>query len=102
MVPSIHEPTPEKANTSVRFKTGATPKSSEKPSAEPGDIFSPTPKSQNASTRSKRGILGSERRIFSSARPLNLWTMLDEMNKRLAEEGVEVVDVNVSIPPKKQ
>ena len=104
-VPCIREPTPEKANTSVRFNTGATPKSSEKPSAEPVDIFSPAPKPQNASTRSKRGIPRSEPFVFGSSLPQHktsnlqfrtaAQSVLDEMNKRLAEEGVEAVDANV-------
>lgn len=106
-VPSIRSPTPAKANTDTRFNTGATPKSNEKPSAGPVDIFSPAPKSQNASTRdrSRLGIPRSEPFVFGSPLPQNnmsnlqfrttAQSVLDEMNKRLAEVGVEAVDANV-------
>jgi hypothetical protein len=104
-VPSIREPTPEKVNSSVRFNTGATPRSTEKPSAEPVDIFSPAPKPQKVSTRSRLGIPRSEPFVFGSPLPQHnmsniqfrtaAQSVLDEMNKRLAEEGVEVIDANV-------
>lgn len=104
-VPSIREPTPEKVNTSTQLNTGATPKSTKKPSAEPVDIFSPAPKPQNASTRSRLAIPRSEPFVFGSPLPhhnaSNLQfrtaaqSVLDEMNKRLAEAGVEAVDANV-------
>ena len=104
-VPSIREPTPEMANTNARFNTGATPKSSEKPSAEPVDIFSPAPKPRNATTRSRVGIPRSEPFMFGSPLPQHntsnlqfrtaAQSVLDEMNKRLAAEGVEAVEANV-------
>ncbi|KAF8558644.1 hypothetical protein OG21DRAFT_1595258 [Imleria badia] len=104
-VPSIREPTPEMSNSRTRFNTGATPKSSEKPSAEPVDIFSPAPKPQKASTRSRLGIPRSEPFVFGSPLPQHnmsnlqfrsaAQSVLDEMNKRLAEEGVEAVDTDV-------
>ncbi|KAF9224932.1 hypothetical protein BS17DRAFT_751942 [Gyrodon lividus] len=103
--PSIHQPTPKKVNSIVRLNTGATPKSTEKPSATPIDIFSPAPKPQNASTRSRLAIPRSEPFIFGSPLPQHNMSnlqfrttaqvVLDEMNKRLAEEGVEGVDINV-------
>ncbi|KAF8843473.1 hypothetical protein BDN67DRAFT_1000891 [Paxillus ammoniavirescens] len=103
--PSIYQPTPKKVNSSVRLNTGATPKSTEKPSAEPVDIFSPAPKPQNASSRSRLGIPRSEPFIFGSPLPQHSMSnhqfrttaqvVLDEMNKRLAEEGVEGVDIDV-------
>ncbi|KIK98880.1 hypothetical protein PAXRUDRAFT_623520 [Paxillus rubicundulus Ve08.2h10] len=102
---SIHHPTPKKVNSSVRLNTGATPKSTEKPSAEPIDIFSPAPKPQNVSSRSRLGIPRSEPFIFGSPLPQHNMSnhqfrttaqvVLDEMNKRLAEEGVEGVDIDV-------
>ena len=104
-VPSICEPTPEKANVSARFNTGATPKFTEKPSAEPVDIFSPAPKPRSASTRSRLGIPRSEPFMFGSPLPQHntsnlqfrtaAQSVLDEMNKRLAEAGIEAVDANV-------
>ena len=109
-VPSIREPTPEMADSSARFNTGATPKSTEKPSAEPVDIFSPVPKPQKASTRSRLGIPRSEPFVFGSPLPQHntsnlqfrsaAQSVLDEMNKRLAEEGVEAVDANVLNNPR--
>lgn len=109
-IPSIREPTPEEANINARFNTGATPKSSEKPSAEPVDIFSPAPKPQNASARSRLGIPRSEPFVFGSPLPQHKMSnlqfrtaaqsVLDEMNKRLAEEGVEVVDADVLNNPR--
>ena len=109
-VPSVHEPAPTKTRTSARFNTGATPKSTEKPSAEPVDIFSPAPKPQRTSTRSRLGIPRSEPFVFGSPLPQNnmsnlqfrsaAQSVLDEMNKRLAEEGVEAVEVNVLDHPR--
>ena len=103
--PSIREPTPEMPNSRVHFNTGATPKSSEKPSAEPVDIFSPAPKPQNASTRSRLGIPRSQPFVFGSPLPQHnmsnlqfrtaAQSVLDEMNKRLAEEGVETIDADI-------
>ncbi|KIJ64787.1 hypothetical protein HYDPIDRAFT_187661 [Hydnomerulius pinastri MD-312] len=102
---SIHEPTPKKSNISVRLNTGATPKSTEKPSAQPVDIFSPAPKPQNASARSRLAIPRSEPFIFGSPLPQHnlsnrqfrsaAQSVLDDMNKRLAEEGVDGVDLDV-------
>lgn len=104
-VPSIREPTLEKGSTSARFNMGAAPKSTEKPSVEPVDIFSPAPKPRNASTRSRLGIPRSGPFVFGSPLPQHntsnlqfrtaAQSVLDEMNKRLAEAGVEAVDVNV-------
>ncbi|KAF9238104.1 hypothetical protein BU15DRAFT_88519 [Melanogaster broomeanus] len=102
---SIYEPTPKKVNTSVRLNTGATPKSVEKPSAEPIDIFSPAPKPQNASSRSRVTVSTSEPFVFGSPLPQHnmsnfqfrktAQSVLDEMNKRLAEEGVEGINMDV-------
>ncbi|KAG9310249.1 hypothetical protein JVU11DRAFT_9896 [Chiua virens] len=104
-VPSIREPTPEKANISACFNTGAIPKSTEKPSAEPVDIFSPAPKPHNTSARSRSGIPRSEPFVFGSPLPQNnksnlqfrtaAQSVLDEMNKRLAGEGVDALNVSV-------
>ncbi|KAG6329280.1 hypothetical protein ID866_9809 [Astraeus odoratus] len=106
-IPTIQEPTPRKpANIVGRPNTGATPKSTEKPSAEPVDIFSPAPKPQKASARSRLGGLPrSEPFIFGSPLPQHnlsnrdfrsaAQSVLDEMNKRLADEGIECVDINV-------
>ena len=104
-VSSIRGLVPAKASTSSRFNTGATPKSTEKPSVEPVDIFSPAPKPQKASIRSRLGVPRSEPFVFGSPLPQNntsnlqfrtaAQSVLDEMNKRLAEEGIEAVDVEV-------
>lgn len=104
-VPSIREPVPGGANSGARFNTGATPKSTEKPSAEPVDIFSPALKPQKVSARSRLGIPGSEPFVFGSPLPQHnmsniqfrtaAQSVLDEMNKRLAEEGVEAIDADV-------
>ncbi|KAF8452640.1 hypothetical protein L210DRAFT_910294 [Boletus edulis BED1] len=105
VAPSVRKPTPGKAHAGARFNTGATPKSSEKPSAEPVDVFSPAPKPQKASIRARLDIPRSEPFVFGSSLPQHnmsnlqfrtaTHSVLDEMNKRLAEEGVEAVDADL-------
>ncbi|KAG6380290.1 hypothetical protein JVT61DRAFT_8398 [Boletus reticuloceps] len=105
VAPSVRKPTPGKAHAGARFNTGATPKSSEKPSAEPVDIFSPASKPRKAPTRARLGIPRSEPFVFGSSLPQHNMSnlqfrtaadsVLDEMNKRLAEEGVEAVDADL-------
>ena len=102
----IQEPTPKRQSTTFsRLNTGATPKSTEKPSLEPVDIFSPAPKPQKASTRSRVSIARTEPFIFGSPLPQHnlsnrafrsaAQSVLDEMNKRLADEGIESVGIDV-------
>ncbi|KAL4067410.1 hypothetical protein V8B97DRAFT_914919 [Scleroderma yunnanense] len=102
----IQEPTPKKHYTSIgRPNTGATPKSTEKPSSEPVDIFSPAPKPQRAFARERAGVTRAEPFIFGSPLPQHnlsnrafrsaAQSVLDEMNKRLADEGIESVDIDV-------
>ncbi|KAF8128586.1 hypothetical protein EV363DRAFT_1340007 [Boletus edulis] len=105
VAPSVRKPTPGKAHAGARFNTGATPKSSEKPSAEPVDVFSPVPKPRKASIRARLDIPRSEPFVFGSSLPQHnmsnlqfrtaTHSVLDEMNKRLAEEGVEAVDADL-------
>ncbi|OAX40399.1 hypothetical protein K503DRAFT_768604 [Rhizopogon vinicolor AM-OR11-026] len=102
-----------------KFKTGATPKSADKPSDVPQDLFSPAPKlsrarEQESSFRPQRspikagselGIPRSEAFIFGSPNPQHrlsnaqfrtaAQTVLDEMNARLEAEGVAGVDMDV-------
>lgn len=101
------------------FKTGATPKSADKPSDVPQDIFSPSPKpnrarEQSGSFRPQRspekagsqlGIPRSEAFIFGSPNPQHrlsnaqfqnaAQSVLDEMNTRLEAEGIAGVDIEV-------
>lgn len=105
--PLCIEPTPKKVNDSTgRVNTGATPRSVEKPSVEPIDIFSPAPKPQKASTRSRIGIPRSEPFIFGSPLPQHnnlsnqqfrsaTQSVLEEMNKRLAEDGIKGIDMDI-------
>ncbi|KAH0831261.1 hypothetical protein J3R83DRAFT_13895 [Lanmaoa asiatica] len=104
-IPPIREPVPEKVDISAWLNTGAIPKSTEKPSSEPVDIFSPALKLQDASTRSRLCIPRSQPFVFGSPLPQHnmsnlqfrtaAQSVLDEMNKRLAEVGVEAVDADV-------
>ncbi|KIO11086.1 hypothetical protein M404DRAFT_994763 [Pisolithus tinctorius Marx 270] len=100
---SALEPTPKKS-TPIRPHTGAVPRSTERPKLlEPEDIFSPGPQSTNASprprpSRSEPFIFGSplpqhnlSNREFRSAAQ----SILDEMNSRLAADGVEGVNIDV-------
>lgn len=97
------KPTPKKS-TPIRPHTGAVPRSTEKPTLlEPEDIFSPAPKSVNASTRPR--LPRSEPFIFGSPLPQHnlsnrefrsaAQSVLDEMNDRLAAEGIEGVNLDV-------
>ncbi|KAG1732114.1 hypothetical protein EDB19DRAFT_1855562 [Suillus lakei] len=103
----------------TRFNTGATPKSDEKPSDVPQDLFSPAPRLTRAretaaSFRPQRspekpsgelGIPCSEPFIFGSPNPQHrlsnaqfrsaAQSVLDDMNARLKSEGVASVDIDV-------
>ncbi|KAG0697125.1 hypothetical protein DFH29DRAFT_947712 [Suillus ampliporus] len=112
---SLHSSTPAR----TKFNTGATPKSGEKPSDIPKDIFSPAPsltraREQVESFRPQRspkkpsgalGIPRSEPFIFGSPNPQHrlsnaqfrsaAQSVLDDMNARLEAEGVTGVDIDV-------
>lgn len=103
----------------TKFNTGATPKSDEKPSDVPQDLFSPAPRlsraRENASSfRPQRspekpsgelGVPHSEPFIFGSPNPQHrlsnaqfrsaAQSVLDDMNARLKSEGVASVDFDV-------
>ncbi|KAG2361035.1 hypothetical protein BDR07DRAFT_1610387 [Suillus spraguei] len=103
----------------AKFNTGATPKSDEKPSNVPQDLFSPAPRLARAregvsSFRPQRspekssgelGIPRSEPFIFGSPDPQHrlsnaqfrsaAQSVLDDMNARLKSEGVASVDFDV-------
>ncbi|KAG1740483.1 uncharacterized protein EDB91DRAFT_1132694 [Suillus paluster] len=103
----------------TKFNTGATPKSGQKPSDIPKDLFSPAPRltrarEHMASFRPQRspekpsgelGIPRSEPFIFGSPNPQHrlsnaqfrsaAQSVLDEMNSRLEAEGVAGVDIDV-------
>ncbi|KAG2040678.1 hypothetical protein BDR03DRAFT_98862 [Suillus americanus] len=103
----------------TKFNTGATPKSDEKPSDVPQDLFSPAPRLTRAredvgSFRPQRspekpsgelGIPRSEPFIFGSPNPQHrlsnaqfrsaAQSVLDDMNARLKTEGVASVDFEI-------
>ncbi|KAG1742973.1 hypothetical protein EDD22DRAFT_958849 [Suillus occidentalis] len=103
----------------TKFNSGATPKSDEKPSDIPQDLFSPAPTltraRENASSfRPQRspeklsgelGIPHSEPFIFGSPNPQHrlsnaqfrsaAQSVLDDMNARLQSEGVASIDFDV-------
>ncbi|KAG1819070.1 uncharacterized protein BJ212DRAFT_1343984 [Suillus subaureus] len=103
----------------TKFNTGATPKSGEKPSDVPQDLFSPAPRLTRAredigSFRPQRspekpsgelGIPRSEPFIFGSPNPQHrlsnaqfrsaAQSVLDDMNARLETEGVTSVDFEI-------
>ena len=81
---------------------GATPKSTEKLSLEPVDIFYPAPKLQKVSTRSRAMkepfICGSpfpQHNLSNMAFRSATQSVLDEMNKRLADDSIEGVTIDV-------
>jgi len=100
----------------TKFNTGATPKSDEKPSDFPQDLFSPAPRLTRAredvgafrpqrspeKPSSELGIPRSEPFIFGSPNPQHrlsnaqfrsaAQSVLDDMNARLKTEGVASVD----------
>ncbi|KAG1854660.1 hypothetical protein C8R48DRAFT_721010 [Suillus tomentosus] len=102
-----------------KFNTGATPKSDEKPSDVPKDLFSPAPRLTRAreeansfcpqrspeKTSGGLGIPRSEPFIFGSPNPQHrlsntqfrsaAQSVLDDMNARLRSEGVASVDFDV-------
>lgn len=102
-----------------KFITGATPKSDEKPSDVPRDLFSPAPRLTRAreeansfcpqrspeKTSGELGIPRSEPFIFGSPNPQHrlsntqfrsaAQSVLDDMNARLRSEGVASVDFDV-------
>ncbi|KAG2049711.1 hypothetical protein BDR06DRAFT_961165 [Suillus hirtellus] len=102
-----------------KFNTGATPKSDEKPSDVPKDLFSPAPRLTRAredansfrpqrspeKTSGELGIPRSEPFIFGSPNPQHrlsnaqfrsaAQSVLDDMNARLRSEGVASVDFDV-------
>ncbi|KAG1803931.1 uncharacterized protein HD556DRAFT_1330902, partial [Suillus plorans] len=102
-----------------KFNTGATPKSDEKPSDVPKDLFSPAPRLTRAredansfhpqrspeKTSGELGIPRSEPFIFGSPNPQHrlsnaqfrsaAQSVLDDMNARLRSEGVANVDFDV-------
>ncbi|KAJ8582574.1 hypothetical protein M405DRAFT_558711 [Rhizopogon salebrosus TDB-379] len=110
---SIQSSTPAR----TMFKTGATPKSANKPSDVPKDLFSPAPgpvREPAASFRPQRSpakagseldVPHSETFIFGSPNPQHrlsnvqfrsaAQSVLDEMNARLESEGVAGVDIEV-------
>ncbi|KAG2347271.1 hypothetical protein BDR05DRAFT_958774 [Suillus weaverae] len=103
----------------TKFNTGATPKSDEKPSDVPQDLFSPAPRLARAredmssfcpqhSPEKPSGELGIPRSdpfIFGSPNPQHrlsnaqfrsaAQSVLDDMNARLKSEGVASVDFDV-------
>ncbi|KAH7883053.1 hypothetical protein F5I97DRAFT_1930644 [Phlebopus sp. FC_14] len=103
--PPVEELPAKIADANIRLNTGATPKSAEKPSSQPLDIFSPAPKPQRALARERLALPRSEPFIFGSPLPQHNLTnvqfrstaqsVLDEMNRRLAEEGVDPVNIGV-------
>ncbi|KAI6130898.1 hypothetical protein EDD17DRAFT_1812121 [Pisolithus thermaeus] len=104
------KPTPRKS-TPIRSHTGAVPRSTERPTLlEPEDIFSPAPKPANASARPRPSR--SEPFIFGSPLPQHnlsnrefrsaAQSVLDEMNDRLAAEGIDGVNMNVLQNGRKQ
>ncbi|KAI6126648.1 hypothetical protein F5141DRAFT_998079 [Pisolithus sp. B1] len=104
------KPTPRKS-TPIRPHTGAVPRSTERPTLlEPEDIFSPAPKPANASARPRPSR--SEPFIFGSPLPQHnlsnrefrsaAQSVLDEMNDRLAAEGIEGVNMDVLQNGRKQ
>ncbi|KAI6038654.1 hypothetical protein EDC04DRAFT_1929953 [Pisolithus marmoratus] len=103
------KPTPKKS-TPIRPHTGAVPRSTEKPKLlEPEDIFSPA-KPTNASSRPRPSR--SEPFIFGSPLPQHnlsnrefrsaAQSVLDEMNNRLAADGIEGLNIDVLQSRQKQ
>ncbi|EGO01234.1 hypothetical protein SERLA73DRAFT_159705 [Serpula lacrymans var. lacrymans S7.3] len=93
--------TPAKPGQGVQKPADETPKWPQKPSTQPEDIFSPmkaTARTSLAPAKPAPFIFGSplpqhnlSNKQFRSAAQ----SVLDEMNKKLAEEGVETVKIDV-------
>lgn len=113
---SIQSSTPAR----TKLKTGATPKSADKPSDIPQDLFSPAPKPTRSrwepvgsfcpqrspvKAGGELGVSRSEAFIFGSPNPQHrlsnaqfrsaAQSVLDEMNSRLEAEGVAGVGIEV-------